>query len=45
MIIEPVIHGVVARSAHPLGCQQAILNQINHMIYYIKEKSMEKIKY
>ncbi|HIE9263386.1 TPA: enoyl-ACP reductase FabV [Klebsiella pneumoniae] len=30
MIIEPVINGVVARTAHPQGCQQAILNQINY---------------
>ncbi|WP_391090717.1 enoyl-ACP reductase FabV [Vibrio sp. NH-UV-68] len=39
MIIEPVIHGVVARSAHPLGCQQAILNQINYV------KSAQPIKH
>lgn len=31
MIIEPVINGVVARSAHPLGCKQAIANQIAHV--------------
>ncbi|MEL2359047.1 enoyl-ACP reductase FabV [Klebsiella pneumoniae] len=30
MIIEPVINGVVARTAHPQGCQQAVLNQINY---------------
>ncbi len=28
MIIEPIVNGVVARSAHPIGCQQAVLNQI-----------------
>lgn len=28
MQIKPVIKGVIARSAHPLGCQQAILQQI-----------------
>ncbi|MCW8329040.1 trans-2-enoyl-CoA reductase family protein [Photobacterium sp. SDRW27] len=28
MIIKPVIKGVVARSAHPLGCQEAIQRQI-----------------
>ncbi|KXF82124.1 enoyl-ACP reductase FabV [Enterovibrio coralii] len=31
MIIKPVIQGVVARSAHPLGCQQAVLNQIRYV--------------
>ncbi|MGF1680242.1 enoyl-ACP reductase FabV [Photobacterium minamisatsumaniensis] len=31
MIIEPVIKGVVARSAHPYGCQQAVRNQINYV--------------
>ncbi|EAS43252.1 enoyl-[acyl-carrier-protein] reductase FabV [Photobacterium profundum] len=31
MIIEPVVKGVVARSAHPFGCQQAIRNQINYV--------------
>ncbi|QIA65297.1 enoyl-[acyl-carrier-protein] reductase FabV [Vibrio astriarenae] len=29
MIIEPMIQGVVARSAHPLGCEQSILEQID----------------
>ncbi|GAD91025.1 putative reductase [Vibrio halioticoli NBRC 102217] len=28
MKIEPVINGVVARTAHPAGCEQAIKNQI-----------------
>lgn len=28
MKIEPIIKGVVARSAHPAGCEQAIKNQI-----------------
>lgn len=28
MHIEPVIKGVVAKTAHPLGCEQAILQQI-----------------
>ncbi len=31
MIIKPVIKGVVARSAHPAGCQQAVLNQIDYV--------------
>lgn len=31
MIIEPIISGVVARSAHPIGCQQSVLNQINYV--------------
>ncbi|MGF1759081.1 trans-2-enoyl-CoA reductase family protein [Photobacterium sagamiensis] len=31
MIITPVIKGVVARSAHPLGCQQVVRNQINYV--------------
>lgn len=31
MIIEPVIQGVVAKSAHPLGCKQALINQINYV--------------
>ncbi|MGD8170457.1 enoyl-ACP reductase FabV [Vibrio sp. TRT 21S02] len=30
MIIEPIIDGVVARSAHPFGCEQAVLEQINY---------------
>ncbi|NOH31798.1 enoyl-ACP reductase FabV [Vibrio chagasii] len=28
MLIEPVIKGVVAKSAHPLGCQEAVKQQI-----------------
>ncbi|MCK6263891.1 trans-2-enoyl-CoA reductase family protein [Vibrio sp. ZSDE26] len=28
MIIKPIIQGMVARSAHPLGCEQAVLEQI-----------------
>lgn len=31
MIIKPVIQGVVARSSHPVGCQQAVLNQIEYV--------------
>ncbi|CAE6939680.1 Involved in the final reduction of the elongation cycle of fatty acid synthesis (FAS II). Catalyzes the reduction of a carbon-carbon double bond in an enoyl moiety that is covalently linked to an acyl carrier protein (ACP) [Vibrio sp. B1REV9] len=31
MIILPNIQGVVARTAHPLGCHQAVLNQINYV--------------
>ncbi|UPQ89858.1 enoyl-ACP reductase FabV [Vibrio sinaloensis] len=31
MIIKPVIQGVVAKSAHPLGCKQALINQINYV--------------
>lgn len=39
MIIEPVIKGVVARSAHPYGCQQAVRKQIE----YVKQaKSIEQ---
>lgn len=28
MLIEPIIKGVVAKSAHPLGCQEAVMQQI-----------------
>lgn len=28
MVIEPIIKGVVARSAHPYGCEASIQNQI-----------------
>ncbi|MFS1491731.1 enoyl-ACP reductase FabV [Vibrio splendidus] len=28
MLIEPIIMGVVAKSAHPLGCQEAVKQQI-----------------
>ncbi|EGU33927.1 trans-2-enoyl-CoA reductase [Vibrio ichthyoenteri ATCC 700023] len=31
MIIKPEISGVIARSAHPLGCEKAILNQIEYV--------------
>ncbi|KHD25564.1 trans-2-enoyl-CoA reductase [Vibrio caribbeanicus] len=31
MIIEPVIKGVVAKSAHPVGCEQAVLQQIQYV--------------
>ncbi|WP_350940669.1 trans-2-enoyl-CoA reductase family protein [Vibrio metschnikovii] len=31
MRIEPLIQGMVARSAHPYGCQQAVLQQINYV--------------
>ncbi|EMK6667943.1 trans-2-enoyl-CoA reductase family protein [Vibrio fluvialis] len=31
MRIEPVIQGVVARTAHPLGCEQAVLQQIDYV--------------
>lgn len=31
MIIKPIIDGVVARSAHPLGCEQAVLKQIEYV--------------
>ncbi|UGA57059.1 enoyl-ACP reductase FabV [Vibrio sp. VB16] len=31
MIIEPIVKGVVARNAHPEGCKQAILNQIEYV--------------
>ncbi|RJX75531.1 trans-2-enoyl-CoA reductase family protein [Vibrio sinensis] len=31
MIIKPEIQGVVARSAHPLGCEQAVLKQIDYV--------------
>lgn len=30
MIIKPVINGVVSKTAHPHGCQQAVLNQISY---------------
>lgn len=31
MRIEPIIQGVVARTAHPLGCEQAVLQQIQYV--------------
>ncbi|WGY45332.1 enoyl-ACP reductase FabV [Vibrio sp. ABG19] len=31
MRIEPVIQGVVARTAHPYGCEQAVLQQIQYV--------------
>lgn len=31
MIVKPIIQGVVARSAHPLGCQQSVLEQIEYV--------------
>ncbi|MBY8071601.1 trans-2-enoyl-CoA reductase family protein [Vibrio fluvialis] len=31
MRIEPVIQGVVARTAHPLGCEQVVLQQIEYV--------------
>lgn len=31
MIIEPVIKGVVAKTAHPEGCKHAVLNQIDYV--------------
>ncbi len=31
MIIKPEISGVIARSAHPLGCEKAILQQIDYV--------------
>ncbi|MCL9776640.1 enoyl-ACP reductase FabV [Vibrio methylphosphonaticus] len=31
MIIEPVIRGVIARSAHPEGCKKAVDNQIKYV--------------
>ncbi len=31
MIIEPIIKGVVAKTAHPLGCEQAVLQQIEYV--------------
>ncbi|RTZ17385.1 trans-2-enoyl-CoA reductase family protein [Vibrio aquaticus] len=31
MIIEPVIDGVVARTAHPLGCKEAVRQQIEYV--------------
>lgn len=31
MIIEPIISGVVARSAHPEGCKKAVDNQIEYV--------------
>ncbi|MGF1748309.1 enoyl-ACP reductase FabV [Vibrio cionasavignyae] len=38
MIIEPVIRGVIARSAHPEGCKKAVDNQIEYV------KSADPIK-
>ncbi|MGF1724286.1 enoyl-ACP reductase FabV [Photobacterium nomapromontoriensis] len=31
MVIKPVVKGVVARAAHPYGCQQAVRNQIAYV--------------
>ncbi|MBW3696263.1 trans-2-enoyl-CoA reductase family protein [Vibrio sp. T187] len=31
MLIEPVIKGVVAKNAHPLGCQEAVKQQIQYV--------------
>ncbi|WP_413283319.1 enoyl-ACP reductase FabV [Vibrio sp. MA40-2] len=31
MIIEPIIKGVVAKSAHPTGCKQAVKEQIDYV--------------
>ncbi len=31
MIIEPQIKGVVAKAAHPYGCEQAVLSQIQYV--------------
>ena len=31
MLIEPIIIGVVAKSAHPLGCKQAVKQQIDYV--------------
>ncbi|PSV37740.1 enoyl-ACP reductase FabV [Photobacterium sp. GB-210] len=31
MVIQPEIQGVVARTAHPYGCQQAVLQQIDYV--------------
>ncbi|WP_159736967.1 enoyl-ACP reductase FabV [Vibrio atypicus] len=31
MIIEPIIKGVVAKTAHPYGCEQAVLQQIEYV--------------
>ncbi|WP_434355340.1 trans-2-enoyl-CoA reductase family protein [Parasalinivibrio latis] len=31
MIIKPVVQGVVARTCHPVGCKQAVKNQINYV--------------
>ena len=38
MLIEPIIKGVVAKSAHPLGCQEAVKQQIKFV------KSASQIK-
>ena len=31
MIIEPIIKGVIAKSAHPTGCKQAVKEQIDYV--------------
>jgi len=38
MIVEPVIKGVVAKTAHPIGCEKSVLDQIEYI------KSQPKIK-
>jgi len=31
MIITPMINGVIAKSSHPLGCQESVIRQINYV--------------
>ncbi len=31
MIVEPVIKGVVAKTAHPIGCEKSVVDQINYI--------------
>lgn len=31
MSIEPIIHGVVAKNAHPLGCEKTVVQQIEYI--------------
>ncbi|WP_428775371.1 enoyl-ACP reductase FabV [Vibrio sp.] len=42
MVIEPVIKGVVAKTAHPYGCEQAVLNQIQYVQSAAKIKNGPK---
>lgn len=42
MIIEPIINGVVAKTAHPEGCKQAVKNQINYSQHHQQIKNGPK---
>ncbi|MCL9783193.1 trans-2-enoyl-CoA reductase family protein [Vibrio sp. S4M6] len=31
MIVEPIINGLIAKTAHPIGCEKSVANQINYI--------------